>query len=243
MNAPLRTLRLAAVNIDGVLLNDTFSPVLHRLVVEWGGTYTADLERRMLSQPRSAVARLLAESTGVNATVQEVTQAYFALRERYMRDHPVRLLHGAVPLLERLAALGLDLVCYGGLEADHFYRHLGPETARFTAPGYVCTNECRPGIREIVEDSFGLRHDQVLFIDDAASFAVRARELDVPFIGHPSHYEHSFQPELMRAAGARHVAGSLDEIDEALVRRIDQEAGDGTVWQNAEPLVALGMGR
>ncbi|MGC5400868.1 HAD family phosphatase [Streptomyces sp. DT20] len=243
MKAPLRTLRLAAVNIDGVLLNDTFSPVLHRLVVEWGGTYTAELERRMLSQPQSAVARLLVETTGVNATVQEVIQAYFAVRERYLREHPVRLLPGALALLERLAALGLDLVCYGGLEADHFHRHLGAETARFTAPGYICTNDCRPGIREIVEDSFSLRHDQVLFIDDAASFAVRARELDVPFIGHPSHYENSFQPELMREAGARHVAGSLDEIDEALVRRLDQEAGDGTVWRNAGRPAAQEVGR
>jgi hypothetical protein len=232
-NAPLRTLRLAAVNIDGVLLNDTFSPVLHRLVVEWGGTYTAGLEQRLLSQTQSAAARVLAEATGVTATEQEVIHAYFTARERYVRTHPVRLLDGAVPLLQRLRALRLALVCYGGLGADHFQRHLGPEASWFTAPGYICTNDFRPGIREIVEDFFGLRHEQVLFIDDAASFAARARELDVPFIGHPSGFEHGFQPELMRAAGVRHVVGSLDEIDEALVRRLDQEAEDGTVWRDA----------
>ncbi|THA30351.1 HAD family hydrolase [Streptomyces sp. A1277] len=233
MNAPLCTLRLAAVNIDGVLLNDTFSPVLHQLVTEWGGTYTAGLEQRLLSQTQSTAARVLAEATGVRATEQEVIQAYFAARERYLRTQPVRLIDGALPLLDRLRALGLGLVCYGGLGADHFERHLGERASWFTAPGYICTNDFRPGIREIAEDRFGLRREQVLFIDDAASFAARARELDVPFIGHPSSFEHGFQPALMRAAGARHVVGSLDEIDEALVRRLDREAGAGTVWQDA----------
>lgn len=232
MNAPLCTLRLAAVNIDGVLLNDTFSPVLHQLVVEWGGTYTAELEQRLLSQSQGAAARALAGATGVDATEQEVLRAYFAARERYVREHPVRLVDGAVPLLKRLRALGLDLVCYGGLGADHFARHLGENASWFTAPGYICTNDFRPGIREIAEDCFGLRREQVLFIDDAASFAVRARELDVPFVGHPSSFENGFQPALMRAAGARHIVGSPDEIDEALVRRLDREAGEGTVWQD-----------
>lgn len=41
--APLRTLRLAAVDIDGVLLDDTFSPVIHRLAVRWGLDYTPEL--------------------------------------------------------------------------------------------------------------------------------------------------------------------------------------------------------
>ncbi|GAA2307854.1 HAD family phosphatase [Streptomyces kunmingensis] len=241
-NAPLRTLRLAAVNIDGVLLNDTFSPVLHQLVTEWGGTYTAELEQRLLSQTQARAARVLAEATGSTATEQEVTQAYFAARERYVRTHPVRLLDGAVPLLERLRSLGLELICYGGLEAGHFRRHLGPEASRFTAPGYICTNDFRPGIREIVEDFFALRRDQVLFIDDAASFAARARALDIPFIGHPSAYEHGFQPRLMRAAGVRHVVGSLDEIDEALVRKVDQEAADGTVWRDAGRAAAEEVG-
>ncbi|MGW2657265.1 HAD family phosphatase [Streptomyces sp. NPDC001478] len=237
MNAPLCTLRLAAVNIDGVLLNDTFSPVLHQLVVEWGGTYTADLERRLLSQTQAVAARAAAEATGIRATEEELVRAYFAARERYVERHPVQLLDGAVWLLERLQGMGLDLVCYGGLGASHFERHLGERASWFTAPRYICTNDFRPGIREIVEGVFGLRREQVLFIDDAASFAARARELDVPFIGHPSAFEHGFQPALMRETGARHVVGSLHEIDEDLLRRLDHEAAEGTVWRGSAEAV------
>ncbi|MFF7984376.1 HAD family phosphatase [Streptomyces sp. NPDC007901] len=235
----LRTLRLAAVNIDGVLLNDSFSPVLHRLVLKYGGTYSRELEQRLFSQSRLAAARVLLEETGAGVSEREAIADYFAERERYLRTHPVHTLDGAEELLHRLRALGLDVVCYGGLDEDHFRRHLGAWEHLFTAPPYICTDAVRPGIREIVQDHFGLDHHQVLFIDDVARFAGHAKELDVPFVGHPSTFEHGFQPELMRELGVRHLVGGLAEIDEELLRTLDREAGLGTVWQDAGSLTGL----
>ncbi|WRZ87691.1 HAD family phosphatase [Streptomyces sp. NBC_01007] len=231
----LRTLRAAAVNIDGVLLDDSFSPVLYRLVRRYGGAYTCELEQRLFSQPRLAAARVLLEATGSTLGEQEIIGEYFAERERYLDEHPVRPLDGAAELLHRLRALGLEVVCYGGLDGSHFQRHLGRWAGLFTEPRYLCTDGFRPGIREIVRDRFGLGYGQVLFIDDVARFAQRARELDVPFIGRPSGFEHGFQRELMRGLGVRHLVRGLGEIDEALLRTLDGEAAAGTVWRDAPP--------
>ncbi|MGA5521103.1 HAD family phosphatase [Streptomyces pseudogriseolus] len=235
---PLRTLRAAAVNIDGVLLNDTFSPVIHRLVVRHGLTYTAELERAFLSQPQLTAARAFAEATGSTASPQDVLSAYFAERERHVRRHPLVLLDGAVALLRRLRSLGLEIVCYGGLDKSHFDRHLGPWASLFTGPRYVCTNDFRPGVREITQDVLGRDFAQVLFIDDVAAVAERARELDVPFIGHPSSFPYGFQRRLMREAGVRHIVPDLSGIDEALLRAVDQESGEGGVWRDTEAVTA-----
>jgi phosphoglycolate phosphatase-like HAD superfamily hydrolase len=222
----LRHLRLIAVNIDGVLLNDTFSPVIHRFVVSRGGAYTAELERAVLSQPQLRAAAAL----GVPGTPEEVVEAYFREREDYLKDHPVHLVEGAGALLERLRATGAFVVCYGGLGRSHFERHLTSCAACFDEPRYVCTDAFRPGIREIAEDVFGLRSDQALFIDDVARVAEAARELGAAFIGHPTTYEHSFQRQLMHQAGVRHLVESLEEIDERLLRTLDAEAAEGRLW-------------
>ncbi|QYX83635.1 HAD family phosphatase (plasmid) [Streptomyces akebiae] len=220
-------MRLIAVNIDGVLLNDTFSPVIHRFVVGRGGVYTAELERAVLSQSQLRAAAAL----GVPGTTpEEVVEAYFQEREEYLGAHPVRVLDGVGGLLERLRHTGASLVCYGGLGRAHFDRHLAPFAAYFDGPGYVCTDGFRPGVREIAEDVFGLRCDQALFIDDVARVAEVAQTLGAAFIGHPTAYSHSFQRQLMHEAGVRHMVGSLDGIDEWLLRAVDVEAADGRLW-------------
>jgi beta-phosphoglucomutase-like phosphatase (HAD superfamily) len=223
----LRHLRLIAVNIDGVLLNDTFTPVIHRFVTDHGGVYTAELERSVLSQPQLRAAAAL----GIpGVTPEEVVAAYFRQREEYLRQHPVEVQEGVGSLLERLRATGASLVCYGGLSQSHFDRHLAPYSSYFDRPQYICTDEIRPGIREIVEDVYGLTCDQALFIDDVARVAETARTLGAAFIGHPSTYEHSFQRQLMDQAEVRHLVSTLDAIDEQLLQTIDAEAAHGRLW-------------
>ncbi|MET7679206.1 HAD family phosphatase [Streptomyces sp. NPDC005423] len=224
-----RRLRLAAVNIDGVLLDDTFSPLIHRFVTRRGGTYSAEVERSIFSQRQADAGRALAAAVPQPMTGEEALVSYFEERAAHLADHPVEITEGAVPLLERLRAAGLDVVCYGGLSASHFDEHLGAHAGLFTPPRYICTNDVRPGLREITAH-FKLDHGQVLFIDDVARVAEAARALGAPFVGHPSRYEHSHQAALMREAGVRHVVRSLDEIDEALLRTLDEEAAAGTVW-------------
>ncbi|MBA9050637.1 MULTISPECIES: HAD family hydrolase [Streptomyces] len=219
-----RHLRLVAVNVDGVLLNDTFSPVIHRFVVGRGGRYTAELERALFSQPQRTAAAAAAAGCGWQASPEELLAAYFAEREAYLRDHPVRVLDGAQRLLARLRDLGVTVVCYGGLDRSHFDRHLGGLAGYFDAPGYVCTDGFRPGVKEITRDIVGVRFDQALFIDDVARVAETARSLGAAFIGHPSPFAHGFQAEAMRRAGVRHVVRSLDAIDERLLHALDAEA-------------------
>ncbi|MFI1970049.1 haloacid dehalogenase-like hydrolase [Streptomyces cinnamoneus] len=230
MAAPLSRIRLAAVNIDGVLLNDTFSPVIHDFVTSRGGRYTADVERAVFSQTQLVAAAALADAAGVDWTPERVLEVYFQERAAYLEKDPIRILDGAVDLLHRLRALGLRTVCYGGLTAEHFDRYLGEHADLFDGPGYVCTNDFRPGIAEITGDVFGLRPDEALFIDDVARVAETARSLGVAFIGHPSGFAHGFQGELMRAAGVRHVVETLSAIDEELLRTVDAEARAGTLW-------------
>ncbi|MFE5483592.1 HAD family hydrolase [Streptomyces sp. NPDC056527] len=225
----LRQITVAAVNIDGVLLNDTFSPVIHRFVTSRGGHYDAEVEREIFSQTQLTAAKALGAAAGVSWSPEDVLAAYFEERASYLAEHPLRLLDGATELLVRLRALGLRTVCYGGLDASHFDLHLREQAHLFDAPGYVCTNDFRPGVRELTRD-VGVRFDQILFIDDVARVAEAAKELGVPFVGHPSDFAHGFQGELMRRAGVRHVVRALDEIDESLLRTLDAEAAAGTVW-------------
>ncbi|MET8447921.1 HAD family hydrolase [Streptomyces sp. NPDC005209] len=228
----LRHVRLVAVNIDGVLLNDTFSPVIHRFLTRRGIAYTAEIERAVLSQSRLRAAAAM----GVEGTPEEVVKAYFLEREEYLREHPVHVMDGAGELLERLRATGVPLVCYGGLERSHFDRHLAEYAGYFDKPQYVCTDRFRPGVREIAEKVFGLRCDQVLFIDDVARVAEAARSLGAAFIGHPTSFQQSFQDQLMREAGVRHMVRSLDRIDERMLRTIDAEAAQGRLWQPSADL-------
>ncbi|MFF8592812.1 HAD family phosphatase [Streptomyces sp. NPDC015220] len=224
-------LRLAAVNIDGVLLNDTFSPVIHDFVVKRGGRYTAQTERAIFSQPQHIAGLRMAQAVAEPLTAEQALGAYFEERERYLERHPVALTPGAVELLHRLREMGLKVVCYGGLARSHFDTHLGAYADLFDAPGYVCTNDFRPGIHEIVTRTFGLEHEEALVIDDVARVAEEARALGVAFIGHPSAFEHSFQAQLMAEAGVRHVVDRLERIDAGLLHRIDAEAAAGGSWE------------
>ncbi|MET8944526.1 HAD family phosphatase [Streptomyces sp. NPDC004542] len=226
----LTHLRLGAVNIDGVMLGDTFSPVIHHFLVSRGCAYTAQIERSIFSRPRSVAGRLLAEAVDEPMTGEEALEAYFEERARYVAEHPVRVNDGALELVARLRESGLRTVCYGGLDKSHFDTFLGEHADLFDDPGYICTDAFRPGLHEIATEHFGLKHDQVLVIDDVATVAEAARGLGMPFIGHPSRFEHSFQRQLMREAGARHVVDSLHAVDEELLRSLDAEAAAGTVW-------------
>ncbi|MFE1369770.1 HAD family phosphatase [Streptomyces anulatus] len=235
------SLRLAALNIDGVLLDDTFSPVIHHFIVSRGGTYTAELERSIFSQPQHVAGRLLAAAVGGDMTGEEALAAYFEDRAAYIARHPVTITPGTRDLLLRLRGAGLRTVCYGGLGKDHFDHHLGRYAELFDGPGYVCTNDIRPGLKEITEDVFGLRPDQALFVDDVARVAEVARELGTAFVGHPSSFVHSHQRTLMREAGVRHVISDLDALDDQLLHRIDREMNPQTLWRT--PLSTAGRAR
>lgn len=221
-------LRLVALNIDGVLLGDSFGPVIRSLVTGCGVRYTAEIEGRVLSQPRRVASRELCRVLGWELTDEEMAARYFAARERYLAEHPLEVTCGALDLVRRVRSLGLATVCYGGLGREHFEEFFGAHAELFDGPGYVCTDGFRPGIREITAEVFGLSWRQVVFVDDVARVGEQARDLGVAFIGFPG--SGSFQGEAMRRAGVRHVVDRLDAIDERLLRVIDAECEAGACW-------------
>ena len=222
-------LKLVCLNLDGVLLPDTFSPVIHRLLTNHGVAYTSELERLMLSQPREVAGAIMASAARRPWTWQQAVAAFFAERERYLADNPMTLSKGAGELIDLLSETGATLICYGGMDRTEFDRFLGPWRHQFAAPQYISTNDFRPGIREIV-GYYGAAPDETLFVDDVNRFAEFAKDVGVAFIGMPNDHPHSFQREHMVETGVRHLVWSLPDIDEALLGQVDREASTGMVW-------------
>lgn len=222
-------LKLVCLNLDGVLLPDTFSPVMHRMLTAHGVAYTSELERLMLSQPREVAGSIMASAARLPWTWQQVVTEFFAERERYLADNPMTLSKGAGELIDLLSEAGATLICYGGMDRAAYDEFLGPWRDRFAQPEYISTNDFRPGIREII-NYYGVAADRALFIDDVNRFAEFAKDIGVAFVGVPTDHPHSFQREHMVETGVRHLAWSLPDIDETLLDQVDFEASTGMIW-------------
>jgi beta-phosphoglucomutase-like phosphatase (HAD superfamily) len=221
----LSTLKAAAVDIDGVLVADTFSPVIREMVDSYGGTYDRDVERHVFSQNRLSAARYLIGRLGLNISEDALIAEYFERRAAWIETHGGGLNPGVEGFLDTLADAGLRMICYGGLSASHFERELGRWTSRFET--YVCTNDFRPGVAEITRDVFALAPQKLLFFDDVSLVAEAARELGCAFVGVPSPFSWGFQAGDMVAVGVRHRLGSLAELTPERLRTIDAEAETG----------------
>ncbi|MCX4834912.1 HAD family phosphatase [Streptomyces sp. NBC_01016] len=225
-------LKAVAVNIDGVMLTDTFSPVIHRFITSRGGEYTAETERSIFSQRRAEAGWAMARSVPQEMTGPEALETYFRERDEYLAENPVELSPGATGLVSRLRALGLRTVCYGGLGADHFRASLGADAELFDEPGYICTNDFRPGVAEI-PGILGLTQGEVVFIDDVAKVSEVARTEGAPFVGYPSTFPHSHQAQLMREVGVEYLVSHLNGVDETLLSGIDESVAAGRLWATA----------
>lgn len=231
----MKTIKLIAVDLDGPLLVDTFSPIMHQLCRDYYQIdYTRELERNTFSRPRAEVVAYVRNL--VQATMSEQERAmnteqslesYFAYRAEYMRNNPSGMKPEVPAFLDLLDGLGVPLVCYGGLEERHMRDSLGIHAARFEP--YVCTDACRPGIREILE-KYQLEVHQELFIDDVNFVAEHARKLGLPFIGVPSTATWSWQKRDMQATGVPHIVDSVAQVSHAMLDAIDRAAGSGTFW-------------
>jgi FMN phosphatase YigB (HAD superfamily) len=95
---------------------------------------------------------------------------------------------------------------------------------------YVCTNDVRPGVREIVEDIYGVDPRSALFIDDVNYVGEAVRDLGAAFIGVPSSAPWSWQRHDMEANRMPCIVPNLASIDDALLDRVDALAGAGRFW-------------
>lgn len=215
--------KYAAINIDGVLLTDTFSTVIYDFIVEHGGTYDEDTERAILSQPQSVGGAGMARAARQNWSPTEAIAKYFERRSEYTALFPPEVSPGARELLHRLREYGYSLISYGGLSKDHFDAEVGDLAQLFDDPVYVCTNSIRPGVREICDNVLGIRYEDLLVIDDVARVGIECRRLRSPFIGHPSVHPNNHQRKIMHDNGLL-VVDRLRDIDAAKIEEARDRA-------------------
>lgn len=209
-----------AIDIDGVLLTDTFSPVLKDLAAEAGLPYDAELENTVFSENRARAAAWMSARLGAAWPPERVLERFFALRQQRLTTEPVAWRPGAQDLIRRLQDQGRRLVCYGGLGTAHFEAHLGPWTQAFET--YVCTDAIRPGLAEICGQVLGLPPAQVWFLDDTLRAGLAARTLGAGFIGCPAAWPWGFQASGMHQARLPWIVQDLSEITPGFLR--EQEA-------------------
>ncbi|MDU5337108.1 HAD family hydrolase [Enterococcus sp.] len=231
----MKNIKLIACDIDGVLLEDTFSPILHTLAKKFGYPYTRELERNMFSRPREESLQYVLQNFKIDAKkipvmVQtDLIKYYFEERNNYMSSNPNGLINGVPEFLERISKLGIEMICYGGLPENEIIDDFKPYLKYFTK--YICTNDFRPGIKEITTEFHKLKYSEVLFIDDVNTVAEVAKDLNVPFIGIPADHDWGYQKDDMKRTGVKHIVQSVNDIDVELIMKIDREIEENQLWE------------
>ena len=228
----MKKLKLIAVDLDGPLLVDTFSPILKGICDQHGTVYDRDIEYNSFSRNRQEVVLYFRERFSDNEeqqakTDEEMIQDYFDIRNEFMKTNPTGLKASTPGFVEMLESLNVPLICYGGLSEAYYTEEMGEYANAFET--YVCTNDFRPGIKEI-HHKYSLEYGEALFIDDVAFVAEHAKALNVPFIGVPSTEPWSWQRKDMEAMGVAHLVDSAADITTDMIREIDQAASEGRVW-------------
>lgn len=224
----MKNIRFVAFDIDGVLLNDTFSPVIKILVEKYGGIYSRKLERNVFSQNRTVAAKYLIQYLKLNMSENEILNLYFKERNNYISKFGMGLNDGAEKVLKELNETGLTLICYGGLSEEYYQRELAENTRYFDR--YICTNDFRPGLKEITYDIYKVKNKEILFIDDVNTVAEEAKRFNMPFIGMTSSFDFSYQKEDMIRTGVKHIITNLREINLWLIEKIDEEIDKNILW-------------
>jgi len=215
----MQQLKLFAIDIDGVLLKDTFSPVLREIVLKHGGSYTAEIERNVFSRNQLEAASYLAQKLALDLPLQSLISEYFSLRDDYLKFHDGGLIDGALDMLSRLASFGIPMICYGGLERSRIDVSFA-ECEKYL-DRYICTNEIRPGMKEICA-GYRLKPSEVLFVDDVATVAETCHTLEAGFVGLPPSHAWGWQRQAMQTAGVRYCLTHPDEITHVLIEEIDR---------------------
>lgn len=223
----MNRLKLIACDIDGVLLEDTFSPVLRNLAKKYNVDYTAELENNTFSQKRKEAAEFLRKYFKIfnKVTNEEILHEYFEERNKFLKDDRNPIIDGVPEFLNMLTTLDVKLVCYGGLDESEIDDRFKPYLKYFDC--YICTNSFRPGVKEIVK-KYDLQFNEVLFIDDVNRVVEEAKKYNIPFIGVPASYSWGFQSKEMEKTGVKYTVHSVSEISKNYLDQIDS---DNSIWQ------------
>lgn len=212
-------LKAFAVDIDGVLVKDTFSPVMKKLIESFGGYYSSEVENNIFSRPQKEAAKYCIDYLELDYSTEEIIELYFKKRDKFLKENPYMdgFVDGIDVFLELLSSYNLRIICYGGLNIDYFKFKLGDYSRYFEE--YICTNEIRPGIYEIIKNYFNYNFNEVLFFDDVCSVAIEAKELGVPFIGVIYPDTIGFQSDEMVRNKIKYKVNSVKDIDYKLIEK------------------------
>ena len=116
----MKNIKLIACDIDGVLLEDTFSPVLHILAQRFNIPYTAELENNMFSQNRGKAVNYFLKQLSLSGhkESEDVLKLFFDERQKYIDKSGTPILDGVPEFISLLKNLDVKIVCYGGLDYE-----------------------------------------------------------------------------------------------------------------------------
>ena len=228
----LNKIKLFAIDSDGVLLNDTYSPVIKKFVEMHGGIYDAHVERHVWGSPQITAGHNMALACKLPWSGEKTIAEFFKEREKYLAEHPVEVLPNIKQTLKMLSETGAKLVCYGGRNKEYSFDKFLSEYKQYfdlNIP-YVDINNFRPGVHEIVKDYFDLSCDEVVFIDDINRVAEVCKSLNAGFMGVPANMAHNYQKQEMQETGVKFTYNSFADITLEKIMELDSMMEKSQHW-------------
>lgn len=228
----LNKIKAFAIDSDGVLLNDTYSPAIKIFVEQHNVKYTSEIERSVWGLPQVTAGHNLALACKLPYSGDHVINEFFKIREKYVQEHPVTVMPGIEKVLKMMFETGSKLICYGGRNKEYsFDKFLGNYSQYFDRDTpYIDINAFRPGVNEIVS-SLGLNFDEVVFIDDINRVAEVCKSFGAGFIGVPASMPHNFQKVEMQQTGVKFLSPKFSDITEETLKEIDEYLTHSTLWK------------
>lgn len=225
----LNKIKLVAVDVDGVLLTDTYSPAIKSFVEQHGGVYTPELERLVWGSPHIAGGHNMSLACKLPWSAQETIEAFFHHHSKYIETNPIVVVPGAEDFLRLLQEFNVRVTSYGGRTKEYvFDKYMSPLEKYFDkGKPYIDTNSIRLGVMEITREIFKLNFDEVLFVDDINRMAEVAKFYKTGFIGTPVTV---YQKEQMQETGVKYIVPSVKEITRDMLIKTDRALASGSHW-------------
>lgn len=225
----LNKIKLVAIDVDGVLLNDTYSPAIRSFIELHNGIYTPELERLVWGSPHIAGGHNMSLACKLPWSAQKTIDAFFHHHAKYIEKHPIEIVPGAENFLKLLQEFDVRVTSYGGRTKEYIFDKYMPSLEKYfdKYQPYIDTNSIRPGIMEITRDIFKLNFDEVLFIDDINRMAEVAKFYKTGFIGTPVT---AYQKEQMQETCVKYIVPSVKEITRDMLIKTDEELASGNHW-------------
>jgi FMN phosphatase YigB (HAD superfamily) len=210
----MKMIKLVAIDIDGPIIQDSFSEPIRLMIEQAGIPYTLEIEKHIFSRPRKEGAAYFSELTGKQWLESDYSKHFFDIINEYLKEHPIQLVDEIESFLIRLSKYNKKIISFGGMGKEYFEKNLFKISGYFDQ--YFDTNSIRPGIAEML-DEYKLEPQEVLFIDDVASFAEAALNFGTEFIGLPST---QYQKQLMNDISVQHIYSSVKDIPDSLLNEL-----------------------